>query len=249
MKRPDVRIDNYKEVFDFYQTHQQNKVGARLGYAALSKLFHPRIRYEDGAREQLEELVANDTSLIIATNHLTYRDQYPAAAAAWQTSLREKVGHMRVLGKDELFHGAKRPFIDMMGTVPVFRSKNYDPLLTKEAGNYMTNAMAERLAHGDTVAILPEGTCNVDHPERLLPIRTGIGHMARRAVELDANLAIVTMGISYGDKLRGTHDTDVKNALVYINSPVVDIPDNALEVVEAVRANLQDAVDNANELY
>jgi 1-acyl-sn-glycerol-3-phosphate acyltransferase len=249
MKRPNVRIDNYKEVYDFYRTHQQNKVGARLGYAALSRIFHPRVQYEQGAKEQLEELVANDTSLIIATNHLTYKDQYPAAATAWQTPLREKIGRTRVLGKDELFRGAKRPFIDMMGTVPVFRSKNYDATLTREAGNYMTDAMAERLANGDNIAILPEGTCNIEHPEKLLPLRTGIGHMACRAAALETNLAIVTMGISYGENLRGTHDTDVKNALVYINQPIVNIPTNPSDIVGAAQVSLQDAVDNANRLY
>lgn len=247
MKRPEVKLDNYEAVYDFYREHQQNKAAAKLAYLALNKIFTPRVSFANGAEEQLRDIVESDTSLIIATNHLTYKDQYTVAAAASQTPLREDIGRTRVLAKDELFHGAKRPFIDMMGAAPVFRSKNHDPVLTRKAGEYMTDAMARRLLAGDNIAIFPEGTCNLEDPSTLLPLHMGLGHMAVRAQELGANIAVLPIAFSYGDKLRGAKDTDVRNANVYVNSPIIEIPTTALNITESVHTGLQEAVDKVNE--
>ena len=60
--------------------------------------------------------------------------------------------------------------------------------------------------------------------------------------------SVVAMGMSFGDKQRGAKDTDVHNAKVYINNPIVELPDNVVDLTEAVRGNLQAAVDRANLL-
>lgn len=248
-ERPMVNIANYDEVYDFYRTHQQFKLGAKLAYYALNKIYKPELHYADDAWDEIRELVDDDTSLIIAPNHLTYSDQYVVAASAWDSPIRPGIGNARVLAKDELFRGLTRRPIDMLGGIPAFRSKNHDPVKVAEAAEKLIDITAQRLANGDHVGIFAEGTCNLDDPKRLAPLKSGLARMALRAKEVyGAKVAVMTMGMSFGDKQRGAKDTDVHNAKVYINNPIVELPDNVVDLTEAVRGNLQAAVDRANLL-
>ncbi|WP_430333885.1 lysophospholipid acyltransferase family protein [Rhodococcus sp. ACT016] len=241
MTRPEVTLDNYEDVYRFYRDHQQNRVLAKAAYATLSARFRPQVRYADGARERLRGLLASGTPLIVVANHLTERDQYTLAATAWQTPLRRAIGRTRVLAKDELFaEPGLRRRVDLMGSIPVFRSKNHGLRAVADAGRRMMEISAERLARGDVLAIFPEGTCNEGDPTRLQQINSGVGHIAVKAGKLGAPPALVSIGISYGPN----PDTG-RSAEVYVGAPVVDLPTTPMDIRRLVAENLQIAVDGA----
>lgn len=239
MTRPDVTLENYEDVYRFYLDHQQNRLLARAAYAALSARFRPRVRYADGARGRLQELLASGTRLIVVANHLSDRDQYTLAATAWQTPLRRAVGRTRVLAKDELFTepGLRRK-VDMMGSIPVFRSQNHGLRAVADAGRRMMDVSAQRLHRGDVLAIFPEGTCNDGDPTRIQRINTGIGHIAVKARKLGAAPAILAIGISYGR-------TSTRSANVHVAEPVPDLPATPMDITRLVADQLQGAVDRA----
>ncbi|QCQ92309.1 lysophospholipid acyltransferase family protein [Rhodococcus sp. SGAir0479] len=237
MTRPDVTLENYDDVYRFYLDHQQNRLLARAAYAALSARFRPRVRYADGARDRLRELLSSDTRLIVVANHLSDRDQYTLAATAWRTPLRRAVGRTRVLAKDELFvdPGLRRK-IDMMGSIPVFRSKNHGLRAVADAGRRMMDVSAQRLHRGDVLAIFPEGTCNEGDPTRVQRINTGVGHIAVKARKLGTAPALLAIGISYGPD---------RSADVHVAAPVLELPGTPMDVTRLVTAELQGAVDHA----
>ena len=83
----------------------------------------------------------------------------------------------------------------MMGSIPVFRSKNYGLRAVSDAGRVMMDVAAERLGNGDCLAIFPEGTCNTEDPTRLQHVNSGIGHIVARAEKLGCSPALVSIGI------------------------------------------------------
>lgn len=241
MTRPDVTLENYDDVYRFYLDHRQNRLLAKAAYAALSARFHPRVRYADGARDRLRELLSSGTRLIVVANHLSDRDQYTLAATAWQTPLRRAIGRTRVLAKDELFaEPGLRRTIDLMGSIPVFRSKNHGLRAVADAGRRMMDVCAQRLSRGDVLAIFPEGTCNESDPTRVQRINSGVGHIAVKARRLGTPPALLAIGLSYGPDRASARAADV-----HVGVPVLDLPATPMDITRLVSERLQDAVDRA----
>ncbi|PTR31274.1 acyltransferase-like protein [Rhodococcus sp. OK519] len=237
MTRPEVTLENYETVYRFYLDHQQNRFLASAAYAALAARFRPQIRYADGARRQLQDLLRAGTRLIVVANHLTDRDQYTLAATAWRTPLRRAIGRTRVLAKDELFvDPSMRRKIDMMGSIPVFRGKDHGMRAVADAGRAMMDVSAERLHRGDVLAIFPEGTCNDGDPAIVQRINSGVGHIAVKARKLGSEPTLLSLGISY----RPDAPADV-----FVSCPVVDLPATPMAITRVVAADLQAAVDGA----
>ncbi|WP_137725258.1 lysophospholipid acyltransferase family protein [Prescottella subtropica] len=241
MSRPAVTLDNYDDVYRYYLDHRQNLLLARAAYAALSARFRPRVRYADGARERLRALLASDTRLIVVANHLSDRDQYTLAATAWQTPLRRVIGRTRVLAKDELFTEPRlRRAVDLMGSIPVFRSKNHGLRAVADAGRRMMDVSAQRLYRGDVLAVFPEGTCNDGDPRRIQRLGTGVGHIAVKARKLGTAPALLPIGIGYGP------DPAARGAAgVYVGDPVLDLPTTPMDITRVVSERMQAAVDEA----
>lgn len=234
-----VALENQQEVYDYYLDHQQNRLLSKAAYAGLSLRYRPRVSYADGAREQIRERLAAGGNLIIAVNHLTNKDQYILAASAWQSPLRRIIGRTRVLAKDELFvDPAMRRQIDLMGGIPVFRSKNHGMRAVSDAGRRMMEISAERLRRGDSLAIFPEGTCNTEDPAVVQHVNSGIGHIAWRAMKLGATPALLHLGISYGPD-------SVRSASVHIGRPIAELPAKPMEITKLVAEQLQGVVDEA----
>ncbi|GAA4482573.1 hypothetical protein GCM10023094_32760 [Rhodococcus olei] len=249
MDKPDVTLENSDAVYDFYLRHQQNRLLAKAAYATLAAKFRPRVRYADGARESIRELLRTNTSVVLSVNHLSESDPYTVAAAAWRSPLRELIGRTRVLAKDELFSERKlRDRIDLMGSIPVFRGKNHGMRAVNAAGQRMMDVCAERMRRGDSLAIFPEGTCNEGDPTRLQSVGSGVGHITNRAVGLGVAPVLLHMGISYGDTPSG-RDRDARGASVYFGAPVTELPDKPAAIARLVHDRLQEAVDGAVARY
>lgn len=258
MDRPVVTLENADAVYDYYRDHQQNRRVARLAYGALAGRFRPRVRYGDGARERLRSLIYDDTRLIIAVNHVSETDPYTVAAAAWSSALRPVIGRTRVLAKDELFvetepTGRKRVIaertsqrrrIEMMGGIPVFRSRDHGLRAVSRAGSQMMDLCAERLSRGDDLAIFPEGTCNDGDPAVLQHVGSGVGHIIARARARGVEPKLVVMGLHYGPP-----PGKYRSASVHIDVPEIDLPDKPVSISRTVAEHLQVAVELSVRQY
>jgi 1-acyl-sn-glycerol-3-phosphate acyltransferase len=245
MDRPEVTLENYDAVYEFYSGHRQPRVLARAAYAMLAARYRPRVHYRAGARDALREVIDDGVPLVIVANHLTHGDQYTLAATAWRSPLRTVIGRTRVLAKDELFREPRqRRGVDMMGGIPVFRAKNHGVRAVADAGRRMMDVAALRLSRGESLAIFPEGTCNTGDPARVQTMGSGVGHIVRRAGALGAQPTLVTVGIAYGP------DNDPgKPASVFITVPVPDPAGTPREITRLVADELQRAVDGAVVRY
>lgn len=247
---PVVALDNYEAVYDYYANHQQSRLCALAAYAHLAYKYAPDVHYDDTTKEQVRQIRDSNGSFLISVNHPTnHSDQFVLAGTAWFSPLRYSIGHMRVLGKDDLFVDEKqRKRVDMMGSIPVFRSKDHGLRAVSNAGQRMMDISAQRLATGDDLAIFVQGEHEPEHPDRIDTISSGVGHIACRAVKLGAPLHLLSIGIAYDTP---GENPNVKNAAVYINPPIAAeyISSKPNEVKRMVHADLQSAVTTARELY
>ena len=241
MGNPEVSLDNYEAVYEYYRSHQQNRFVAKLAYAALALKYRPRVRYAPGAEAALKTLLERKTQLVVAVNHLTESDQFTLAATAWRTPLRRVIGRTRVLAKDELFvvpSQAQEGRHD--GQHPVFRSKNYGLRAVSDAGRVMMDVAAERLGNGDCLAIFPEGTCNTEDPTRCSTSTAESATSSRAPRSWDAHRrwcrsASITVRWPATSRLR----------VSLSGMPVTELPDKPMDIARTVQADLQVAVDGA----
>ncbi len=195
----DVELAQSEAVYAHYLDHQQDRVRAKLMYGGvLAARIRPVVRFT--ARDHLVRAVRSGRPLLIAANHVSERDPLVLAAAGFRSPIRSRIGHMRVLAKDELFEEAgQRRKIDTLGGIPVFRQKDHGVRAAAEAGRQMFGVCVERMVRGDSIAVFPpEGTCNEGDVTRLQKLGTGIGHIAYRALKaggVDVSL------VSAGDRL------------------------------------------------
>lgn len=249
MPVPEVLLDDNDAVYDYYLRHQQNRWKALASYAVLARRFRPRVGFADGAKQQLKALVKSGRPVLYAINHLSTSDPYTVAAAAWRSPLRAKIGHVRVLAKDELFlDPEQRRKVDMMGGIPVFRGKDHGIRAVNAAGQRMMDVSAQRLANGDHLAVFPEGTCNDVDPAKVQAVGSGIGHIAFRAAKLGAPPALVALAMSYGPRPDPTPE-EVVSAAFYFRQPVLDLPQRPADIARLVKDELQHAVDGAVAAY
>lgn len=247
---PTVTLENYEAVYDYYQTHQQPRMQALASYAYLALKYNPVVNYMQETGDQIKRFCDRGDSFLISVNHPTNTsDQFILAGAAFKSPLRRNIGHMRVLGKDDLFEDEeRRKKIDMMGSIPVFRPKDHGMKAVAAAGNRMIDVSAQRLKDGDSLAVFVQGEHESQHPDRIDAIHSGIGHIAHRALKLDTPLHLLSIGIAYdapGD------EPNLNNASVYINPPITTgrIPKSINQIKRIVHQDLQLAVDAAREHY
>ncbi|MBL1077242.1 1-acyl-sn-glycerol-3-phosphate acyltransferase [Nocardia sp. 2] len=253
MEPPEVTLENSDAVYDYYRDHRQNLVKAKLAYWLLGRRFQPRVGYAVGARKELRDFISAGRPLVISINHLSEKDPYTVSAAAWRSPLRPVIGHTRVLAKHEVFADAKmRGTLDMMGGMPVFRSKDHESYSVNAASERLIDTCAMVLTRGDSIALFPEGTCNyVDHT-RVLELGGGIGHFVCRARERGADPVLVSLGLSYGprpDPAAELSKADVRSASFYFGRPVGELPALPADITDLAREELQAALDGAVAAY
>lgn len=234
---PPVEFDNRDAVYDYYRTHQPRLWRARMNCAVTAYRARPAVHYVAGAREQIRELVRADRRLIIVINHLSVDDPRMVAGYAWRSVFRSRIGHIRVLAKDELFADPQqRSRIETMGAIPVFRGKDHGPRAAYDAGQQLIDVCVQRMVGGDDLVLFPEGTCNDTDPARVQPVGTGVGHIAARARKAGAAPAFAFLGLSYGTSGRATF---------HLGLPLVDFPERPAQITRTVATRMQQALDNA----
>jgi 1-acyl-sn-glycerol-3-phosphate acyltransferase len=256
--KPPVRLDeHFKELYEFYEHHQQPRFMARIVYLLLAAQLRPHVSYAEGAKGSIKKLVQQKTPILLALNHIDdKRDAKVTSAAAFLSPIRPLLGRLRVLAKDGLFDEENaandpdfdpklRDKIDLMGSIPVFRQIDHpdNPFVSK-AGIAMIQTATNRVVSGDSLAVYVEGTCNkTDDKTKLQHVEGGLSHIYNRARKLGKRAAIVSVGINYGPT------NDASKASIFFNTPMLDLPDKPHDITAAIAEDLQVAVHGAAKYY
>ncbi len=249
MKKPEVTLQNYEAVYDYYEQYQQPRIGAYIGHKIMSLMFRPNVEYADGADQTIEDILYAHGRLVVALNHLSDNDQYVVSAMALRERVfRPLVGHTFIQSKEVLFnHPNKivkplmRRGVDAMGAIPVFRKKDVNEdanYLRRLATDRMLQTSAEKIEHGQHMAIFPEGTRNTERPDVVQPLKPGINAVLGQAA---ANLlvGVVPVGFTYGD--------DMRRPKMYVNEPMIYQPTRNDAFLGKLQSSLQHSVDRAIE--
>ncbi len=248
MKKPEVTLENYEAVYEYYAQYKQPRVGAYVGHKAMSLMFKPQVEYASGAEDAIQDLVRNPNARsIVALNHLSDNDQYVVAAMAQREKvLRPMAGNTFIQSKEVLFHHPNqllRPIlrrgVDIMGAVPAFRKKDVtegQEDLRRAATAEMIRTSIDKLRAGQNMAIFPEGTRNKEQPETVQGLKAGITAIAGE-VAVTHEVAVVPVGFTY--------DGDKRHPHMWVGMPMADYTFDAVTFLPDLQERLQDAVDHA----
>lgn len=196
-----VDVTIAQQVYEHYQRHQQSVPRALAMYGWLAMKLRPHVDYVEGARAQLSRLTRRRAPLLISANHISEDDPLVLAAAGFRSPLRPRIGHIRVLAKDELFADPEqRRKIDALGGIPVFRTTDHGMRAALLAGQQMIDTCVHRILRHDSIAIFPEGTCNTEDPATVQKLNSGVGHIAHRALSHGAEITLVSAAITYAHR-------------------------------------------------
>lgn len=257
MRKPEVTIENHSAVYDYYDNRRQNRPITKMVYWLLNTIYNPQVDYAPGAKEQIEACAEEGVGLEVLLNHVSRKDPMVAGGVVWKTPLRNYIGRVAPLGKDQLFQDGmwSRAFYDETGGIPVFRTKNHDRQAVMTAGRRLVDVAANRLVDGGLVAIYPENEINEGDPTKITDVYSGMGHIACRAynrIDDSGNhpdIRLLTIGLNLGI------DRDPHGANAYIGNVthMADVPRRSAtaeapspaDVTRFAQTQLQDAVTMA----
>lgn len=248
MKKPEVTLENYEQVYDYYQQYDQPMFGAKLGHYAMGLIFKPNTEFAPGAEDAVEAALQDDkTRTVVAFNHLSDNDQYVVSAMAIkEPAFKPMVGNTFIQSKEPLFHHPNkilRPFlrrgVDIMGAIPAFRKKDVDDSsadLRRLATARMLETSVQKIRDGKFMAIFPEGTRNKENPEQVQPLRPGISAViGQTATTHEVN--IIPVGFTYE---HNKHKPQMRVEMPELYSNIGES-----ELLPWLQTSLQHAVDSA----
>lgn len=248
MGRPEVRLDNYGSVYDYYSSYDGSPAVLRAVHKACAMAYHPNSMYEDGAEQRVGELLAEDTRLLIASNHINLMDQFPIAAEV-QTNpkLRPIVGNTFIPGKAPYFRNPlTRRVMDIWGVIPTFRDQEVGD--NQEAQAKSTSAFlgicAKKVIEGKHMFIFPEGTRNKKDPTKPGRMYPGIGKIACAASD-KVLVAILTIGVWHGKESVSSWR---RPELVFarpLEGPFEDFAEVTARVGESLNSCVGKAIENS----
>ncbi|HUO61835.1 MAG TPA: 1-acyl-sn-glycerol-3-phosphate acyltransferase [Candidatus Bathyarchaeia archaeon] len=252
MKRPKVELENYKQVYAYYQDYGPPRLASRLAWRAFNGIYQPRITFVDGARETFSWAQAEGIPQIIAFNHLTdVHDQF-VAGATLQQIMPDGAGRTRILTKDLLLRQVPRGLGlvgDALCGIPVFRKKDHGVQsgIVDSSTEALYNCSVAILESGQNLVGFPEGTHNKNNPRFLGKVRPGMAEIACRAVRQCVPVTVTAIGMSYGQPGEKQH---ARHATVIVGETFDVIESDTVEkITEDIREGLQNAVAVAFELH
>lgn len=253
MKKPEVTLQNFEQVYDYYAQYRQPKVGAYIGHKAMSLAFRPSVQYSRGAQDKIQDIINSEGRLVVALNHLSDNDQYVVSAMALREKVfRPMVGNTFIQSKEALFHHPNkliRPLlrrgVDIMGAIPAFRKKDVNPEdteLRRQATDMMFEVSIKKLFNGQHMAIFPEGTRNKEQPEVVQELKPGINAVLGE-IATSLNVGIVPIGFTYeGDK---------RHPSMWVEEPITldnfDGESLLLDLHDSLQYSVDRALENANQ--
>jgi hypothetical protein len=222
MTKPEVTLENYEAVYNFYEDYRPKPEDVQKIYSKVGKIFRPNVEYAYGAQEIIADALNTGHRLIIVSNHVNYCDPPNIAALAEREQLLNTiVGNTFIPARADLFkHDKLRNAIDDLGAIPIIRAKTIDRedrernALRRKATERYLGCCVTKISEGQHMAIFPEGTRNLDKKQLLLPVKDGLAKVIEQ-IDPDIPLALVAVGIKYRERsLRGCTNPDM-----YIDIP------------------------------
>lgn len=242
MNRPEITPEN-ETLYDYYANRAPNKRLAKVGHWLLGAAIHPKITWDEEARQVAQMQLAEENPLLLAFNHILALDAVlPAVLLQREPLLRPMIGRSRILAKKHVFKNPRaRCLFDGLGVIPTFRPKDNQEgdSLVSGLTNRLITAVARRLEYGEHIAGFPEGERNPEQPEKVKELRTGLFAAALQA-ENSAEIAPLVVGIAYAP---GRFLGRIALHVGYCPPLSRDIESDRIVVQE----HLQQAVTHANE--
>ncbi len=250
MARPEVKRNNYQDVYNFYCGYNPNQIIAKFGYWILGAVMQPRINISKQASFAIEDRIRNGSRLILAANHTSEWD-IPSIAA-----LADKVEALRPI-RAKTFIPSKsslsknlilRHAIDTMGQLPTFRVKDKSDKaidITEPKSEDLKRALIETSSFliniGKNMAIFPEGERNKNQPDEVQPLKDGLLGIIE-GVYKSTDLTILPIGINHNSISNGR--LNFRNPSIVIGQPM-DGPFVTNYLLDDLRSELQTCVDVA----
>lgn len=251
MKRPKVSIENYDQVYSYFEQYRQPVRTTKLAYAVMDRVFHPTVLLAPGVDQELDDFRQNDTRQFMVFNHLSNKVDQFVAASIVRRIVPEDVGRTRVIAKDSVFNDPRYPrsFAEAMGTIPAFRTVDHGDKvpsqLVQRAATRLGECVNYLLTDGQNIASYQEGTNNKGErdPHTIGDIKPGIWHLTHQTVADGTPLALTFIGSSYG----WTHDTlNPRDAISVVGNSVPITEDLSIDDLVAITSEgLQSAVTAA----
>jgi hypothetical protein len=248
MKRPEVTLENYQAVYEFYDQYEPSARAQRAAHLILNLMYHPHVAFADDTDIQLEQAAENDMRLLIVANHVRGQDPLlfgPALRA--RDSLKYYNGRTIEPAKASIY---KMPIpglrygLDILGAVPAFRKQEtagatLDVRFGATAG--YSQVSINKVIGGRSMIIHAEGTRNRDNPRELLPIKEGTGRLAC-TLSKKVDIGILPVAIWY----KG-HTKIVSGIApnMYFGNLMAGPFDDHKKVTQDVAINLQNCLNHA----
>lgn len=246
MTKPEVVIENYRNVYDFYgQTDPDLATVNQRIRTNLDKFETVKVAVTDDTLTQIEQLVDDRVSFIFSANHLVFDDHNVIDACLARTAIRSVLQNTRTFAKDSYFRQSElRPTLDDNGAIPVFRSSDYSARqMIAPAQALIDMTVANMSCKNQHLLSFFEGTRNTTgDPRTIQRLGAGLGRIACGIHQYNDSVAIVSIGLSYDDP------GDPSTARVAINPPLTSLAGTSSDIRKLAQADLQQAVDHSYSL-
>lgn len=261
--RPDVRIDNVTEVYEFYRNLRTDPKLTLAALGIMAMRVKPTFDEESTrgvkAFQLVGERLQRGGQIVIAANHQSDKE----AEALGSTLFRRKeFALMRTKGtipsKPDVFgQGIERWCIDAVGALPLWRSgydlPENDPRLGPafRAHSEVLNQRIVELGH--SLGIFPEGHRNdTDDLRTILEVSGGTEYLIKKANrELDIPLLLLVLGIHYPlVEKDGGMERDFRHPIVSAGIPIDtgEIPRKRGHLTEVLSGEMQRLSNRAYDL-
>lgn len=255
MSRPEVTLQNYKAVYEWYRERGQNPRFAAFGHKAVAWAHKPEVTESPRVERTIGALFATGTRFVLLANHIDARDVTVLPAVAWAYKpLRPIVGNARIVAKQEMFNGQflgnsmpvparklggglMRVTGDALGMIPALRgssNQDEDRELLKAAHSELASTEGYFLDKGIHIAKFGEGKRNFEDPKTVQEQKQGVKYGLEAASE-GVHLAALPVGVWYPE------DGHVRT---HIGEPIMS-PLARSDVLGDIRDRLQHCVDVA----
>ena len=246
--RPEVTVDNYEAVYDFYGPGRRRDGFTYPLLRFVDAVYRPRLLVPQETVADLHRLHDSGVGIIVAANHPSKHDPFVLASAVFDSRVRFLASGTG-LTKDPLFRGPLRPVFEYTGTVPVFRAKNYQGTAREVhdgAAARLIDLCVERLTTGGVVLTFVEGTNSSADDLRTLrleSVKKGVGQMVRGVRSGGGSVAVLPVGIVYHGREHAR--TPPRHPAVAAGPPIVWEGPGPAPTIDEVRAAVREGIDDA----
>lgn len=229
MSRPDVGLENYPRVYDYYEGHQQSRLLARLSIRLAGRGLNPSFSFDPGVHDLMRDVLMSDRTLVLAAHHVSHNDPREITQAPRHIpALKAMRGTTFVGAMHSLFIGnpVKRRIIDNLGSVPFFRPKDFDishahtrDTLVKASGAFAKASISKIEDQKQNMLIFPAGQTAAN--PLIVPdlSRSIIGRIVCGVTNAEQPL-VVPVGVYYLDYVNGQGLE--KDAFIHFGTPPVE---------------------------